>query len=351
MFCGILNVYKEAGFTSNDVVAKLRGILHQKKIGHSGTLDPDAEGTLPVLLGDATRLSDRMTDQSKTYQCVLLLGCRTDTQDISGTVLSRGDVNCSEDKVKDAVYSFQGDYEQTPPMYSAKKINGQKLYDLARKGITVERKSALVRINSISIDKIELPYLTMTVDCSKGTYIRTLCADIGEKLGCGGCMAKLKRTRAGGLYAEDGLRLSEIEKLAAAGTIGEKIIPAEEFFLHCLRVRTSQLGDKKLLNGNPLTPREIGIFRQNEELTPGIENASYLRLPGDFYPEQLRVCDSRGVFMAVYRYCEKDGLYRPDLMFLNSAAEDTSRKQIRSQDIYSEHMLHLPYSGSNDEKI
>ncbi len=326
MFCGVLNVYKEAGFTSNDVVAKLRGILHQKKIGHAGTLDPDAEGTLPVLLGDATRLSDRLGGHTKTYHCVLIRGCGTDTQDISGTALSRSELSSGEDEVCKVIHSFVGGYEQTPPMYSAKKVNGQKLYDLARKGICIERKSKFVSIPSICIEKIELPYVTMTVDCSRGTYIRTLCEDIGEKLGCGGCMAKLTRTRVGGLYAEDGLKLSEIEKLAGAGAIGEKIIPVEEFFLDYLRVRTSQLEDKKLYNGNPLKAHDLGIYRQDENASESAENALSIHLPGNYYPDKVRVCDSRGIFLAIYRYCEKDAFYRPEMMFLNSAAEDTARK-------------------------
>ena len=140
MYNGIMNIYKEAGFTSNDVVAKLRGICRQKKIGHTGTLDPDAEGVLPVCLGKATKLCDLLTDKEKTYRAVLLLGKTTDTQDISGTVLSEAPVTAEEEKVREAILSFVGDYDQIPPMYSALKVNGQKLCDLARAGKEVERK-------------------------------------------------------------------------------------------------------------------------------------------------------------------------------------------------------------------
>ena len=201
MFNGIINVYKEEGFTSNDVVAKLRGILHQRKIGHAGTLDPAAVGVLPVLLGSGCRISEYMMDHDKTYRAKLLLGVTTDTQDTTGTVLESRDVSTlSEKDVTEAVLSFQGEYDQIPPMYSAKQINGKRLYDLAREGITVERRPVRVKIDALRIESVALPEVTFTVDCSKGTYIRTLCADIGEKLGCGGALAHLSRIRVGASY-------------------------------------------------------------------------------------------------------------------------------------------------------
>ena len=181
MINGIVNVYKEKGFTSHDVVAKLRGILHQKKIGHTGTLDPEAEGVLPVCLGNATRLCDMLTDKDKTYRAVLLLGQTTDTQDTTGTVLSTCAEIPSEEAVRSAVTGFIGPYEQVPPMYSALKVGGKKLYELAREGKTVERQARTVQIYGITIEDIQLPRVTMTVSCSKGTYIRTLCHDIGER--------------------------------------------------------------------------------------------------------------------------------------------------------------------------
>ena len=317
MFSGILNVRKEAGFTSNDVVAKLRGILRQRKIGHAGTLDPDATGVLPVLLGSATRLSGRMTDKTKAYRCVLLLGKTTDTQDISGTVLSEHSTDyLTEEMAEKAVFSFLGSYEQTPPMYSAKKVGGRKLYDLARQGITVERKSVPVEILSIRIEEMNLPRLVLNVSCSKGTYIRTLCADIGEKLGCGGCMEKLERIRSGGLYIEDSISLAEIEELLREGRLEEKIIPAEEMFLDLLRVRTGSGADRKLKNGNALRPAELGLYRPGECSIQKAENAPAIRIPEEYFPERLRVCDSMGNFLAVYRFDPSEGIYRPDLMFL-----------------------------------
>lgn len=190
---GILNVYKEPGFTSHDVVAKLRGICKQKKIGHTGTLDPEASGVLPVCLGNATKLCDLLTDKDKEYRAVLLLGVETDTQDTTGQILAEKEVNADEEDVRSAILSFVGPYDQIPPMYSALKVNGQKLCDLARKGQVVERKSRRITIHSIEIEDISLPRVTMRVACSRGTYIRTLCHDIGQKLGCGGAMERLER--------------------------------------------------------------------------------------------------------------------------------------------------------------
>ena len=209
---GIINVYKEKGFTSFDVVAKLRGILKQKRIGHTGTLDPDATGVLLVCLGNATKVCDLLTDKDKEYEAVLLLGKTTDTQDISGQVLREAKVTASEDEVCRTIQSFVGEYDQIPPMYSALKVNGRKLCDLAREGITVERKARRVTIYSIEILSVCLPEVKMRVHCSKGTYIRTLCQDIGEALGCGGCMRELVRTRVSCFSIEEAQTLAEIEK-------------------------------------------------------------------------------------------------------------------------------------------
>lgn len=293
MFNGIINVYKEEGYTSNDVVAKLRGILHQKKIGHAGTLDPAATGVLPVLLGCGCRLSEYLTDHDKTYRAVLQLGITTDTQDLTGTVLTRQDPSgVTEDDVRSAILSFLGEYDQVPPMYSAKQIGGKRLYELAREGKTVERRSVRVRIDSIQVESVQLPEAVFTVTCTRGTYIRTLCADIGEKLGCGGAMKSLVRTRVGGFYLEDACTLGQIEALAEKGELSNRIIPAEEMFLDCLRVRTVPGSDKKLLNGNRLETEEIG-------------------LPERGAGQLLRVCTSSGDFIAVYRRDENSGSYVP----------------------------------------
>ena len=194
MYNGIINVYKEKGYTSFDVVARMRGICGQKKIGHNGTLDPDAEGVLPVCLGKATKVCDMLTDSDKVYRAVMQLGIETDTQDLTGTVLSACEVPVlTETEIRDVIRTFQGEIMQVPPMYSALKVNGKKLCDLARAGVTVERKARPVTIYEIRIERVELPEIELTVSCSKGTYIRTLCHDIGQKFGCGAAMKSLLR--------------------------------------------------------------------------------------------------------------------------------------------------------------
>ena len=203
MLNGVIIVNKEKDFTSHDAVAKLRGILKQKKIGHTGTLDPQAEGVLPVCLGNATKLCDILTDKKKEYVATLLLGVATDTQDMTGTVQKKAPVTASEAQVEEAVASFMGKSMQLPPMYSALKVNGKKLYELAREGKEVERQPRPIEIYELEILSMELPEVKLRVLCSKGTYIRTLCADIGEKLGCGGAMKSLLRTRVGDFYLKD----------------------------------------------------------------------------------------------------------------------------------------------------
>ena len=199
MFHGVINIYKEPGFTSHDVVAKLRGILRQKKIGHTGTLDPAAEGVLPVCLGKGTKLCDLLTDKRKTYQAVLLLGTETDTQDMTGTILSEKPTEqLTEPAVRGAAESFVGPYMQVPPMYSALKVDGKKLYEIARRGGEVAREARPVTIGELTVlGEADGDYV-LRVRCSKGTYIRTLCHDIGAALGCGGVMSALRRTEVGG---------------------------------------------------------------------------------------------------------------------------------------------------------
>ena len=222
---GIINVYKEKGYTSHDVVAVLRKIAGQKKIGHTGTLDPDATGVLPVCLGRATKLCDLLTDRHKTYEAVLLLGKTTDTQDISGAILKEQPTDhLNEAEVTKVIESFKGTYDQIPPMYSALKVNGKKLYELAREGKTVERKSRKVTIYQIHIKEIQLPRVRMEVTCSKGTYIRTLCHDIGNLLGTGGCMEELTRTKVGRFELKDSLKLEELRDLAQNGWLEDALI-------------------------------------------------------------------------------------------------------------------------------
>ncbi len=218
---GFINIYKEAGWTSMDVCARLRRILGMKKIGHAGTLDPMAEGVLPVALGRATRDVDRVGDGTKTYEAGMLLGLETDTEDITGKAVRTcsDDTFPSEEEIRRAVLSFVGPYEQKTPMYSARKVGGKKLYQYARAGIEVERKTRTVEILEIEILEITPPHVRFRVTCTKGTYIRTLCRDIGEMLGCGACMESLIRTRVGDFLAGNALKIADVESLEAEGAV------------------------------------------------------------------------------------------------------------------------------------
>ena len=292
---GVIVIRKEKGFTSHDVVAKLRGILHMKKIGHTGTLDPDAEGVLPVALGKATRLVDMITDKEKTYEAVMRLGVITDTQDMSGTVLSQTtELSVTEEELCTVVSSFVGDYMQVPPMYSALKVNGKKLYELAREGKTVERKPRPVHFYEIEILDISFPLVRFRVTCSKGTYIRTLCHDIGEKLGCGAAMESLLRTKVGRFTLDDAITLAQTEEAVKKGTIESKILGIEEILAEYPRVCCTKEGDRLLANGNPLV----------QALVDAQEKKGWIRM-----------CSSEGSFAGVYQWGEKRNRYFPVKMF------------------------------------
>ena len=306
MVNGIINVYKEKGYTSFDVVAKLRGIFKQKKIGHTGTLDPDAEGVLPVCLGKATKVCDLLTDKSKEYEAVLLLGKVTDTQDITGTVLEEKDVKVTEEAVRETVLSFVGDYMQIPPMYSALKVNGKKLCDLAREGKTVERQARPVKILTIDILDVTLPRVRMRVHCSKGTYIRTLCQDIGEKLGCGGCMESLLRTRVGEFALADAIKLSEVEAYVIAhrsdATETEEMqLPflqaVDTVFLKYESATVDGQFRKYLYNGNRLRPEMFLEEHESMRMAP------------------VRVYDDEGAFFGIYEYQAEKEDYKPLKVF------------------------------------
>ena len=297
MYDGIINVYKEKGYTSFDVVAKMRGILGQKKVGHTGTLDPEAEGVLPVCAGKGTKLCDMLTDHDKTYRATLLLGIDTDTQDTTGTVLAKKSTEgLSEEAVREAILSFIGNYDQIPPMYSALKVNGKKLCDLAREGIVVERKARPVTIYDIRIEEICLPEVVMTVSCSKGTYIRTLCHDIGEKLSVGGCMKTLLRTKVDRFLIEDSLTLAELQKRKEEGRLSEAVLPIETVFASYGEIRAAEEGlDKLVRNGNP--------FRYTEKKDVADKAA-------------FRVYGREGQFIGVYEYSEEKRMFYPRKIFL-----------------------------------
>lgn len=298
MINGIIVIHKEIGFTSHDVVAKMRGICGQKKIGHTGTLDPAATGVLPVCLGSATKLCDMLTDKDKEYVAELLLGVETDTQDTTGEILSQRSVDVSEEEVRLAAESFIGAYNQVPPMYSALKVNGKKLYELAREGKEVERAARPVEIHELEILEMNLPVVKMRVACSKGTYIRTLCADIGEKLGCGGTMQSLKRTRVGSFTLNDALTLGELQEKKGAGVLGTVAIPVDEVFAEYPALHVREEFRKLLDNGNSFFP--------NQTIEKKRHNAG----------EWVRVYREDNTFVGVYAYEESRKWYKPVKMFL-----------------------------------
>lgn len=276
---GILNVLKPAGMTSFDVVAYLRGLLEIKKIGHAGTLDPMAVGVLPVCIGKATKAIEFMMDKDKLYRAELTLGITTDTQDSTGNVLSFCDVECTDEEIDKAIASFEGKYLQLPPMYSALKVDGKKLYELAREGRQVERKHREVHIylsRVIRVDRADGVRVLVDVHCSKGTYIRTLCADIGERLGCGGHMSFLLRKKAGSFDINSAYTLEGLLQMKEKGLVGQAFSSVDSIF--------------KKLDGITLDDIQAKKFRNGMELAvPGHLSAS----------RHVRVYCARGGFMAL----------------------------------------------------
>ena len=297
MVNGIINVYKEKGYTSFDVVAKMRGIFGQKKIGHTGTLDPDAQGVLPVCLGKATKVCDLLTDKDKVYKATMLLGVQTDTLDISGKVCNKAIVNVTEQQVRDVISTFVGTIEQVPPMYSALKVNGKKLYELAREGKTIERKARKVSIYDIIIDEICLPEVVMTVSCSKGTYIRSLCDDIGTKLGCYGCMKELLRTKVACFDIEDAYKISEIEKLKES-----IVLPVDMLFENLPAVNTVLMAQKLIENGNRVPAEMINADcgKQKKYDDEG----------------RYRIYNSEDSFVGIYTYKAQTDDFKPVKIFM-----------------------------------
>ena len=297
MVNGIINVYKEKGYTSFDVVAKLRGIFHQKKIGHTGTLDPDAQGVLPVCLGKATRVCDLLTDKDKVYKAVLLLGQETDTQDITGQVLNQAKVNVTEQAVYDVISQFVGRQKQVPPMYSALKVNGKKLYELARAGKEVERQARHVDLPAIEILEIKFPVVKFRVECSKGTYIRSLCADIGEKLCCGGTMQSLVRTRVGEFRLADALTLAQLQELRDTERLEEALLPTDRIFSDFPMLHVEEKWRKLIDNGNAFYPGQT------------VEQTTH---PAGEWVRIYREDDS---FVGIYAYDETKEWYKPVKVF------------------------------------
>ena len=244
---GIVIIDKPAGWTSQDVVSKLRGVFQTRRIGHGGTLDPMATGVLPVFVGRATRGVEFFEHAEKTYEAVLQLGITTDTEDTTGTVLEEKPVPVTQAQFLTVLEAFRGEIQQIPPMYSALKVNGQKLYELARKGKEVARKPRTITIHQLDCLEFGDATAKIRVRCSKGTYIRTLCKDIGEKLGCGGCMAALRRIGAGAYSIEEATPLAD---LVAADNPGAFLRPVDSMFTQYKAITLSPNQEKRCRNGN-----------------------------------------------------------------------------------------------------
>lgn len=264
---GILCVNKPKGFTSFDVVAKLRGILKIKRLGHGGTLDPMATGVLPVFVGNATKACDIMPDQSKSYRAGFRLGETSDTQDVTGKILSSSDMPVSLEELNDVIPLFTGKIMQLPPMYSAVQVGGRRLYDLARQGIEVEREPREIIINKLTLENYdsESRQGTLFIDCSKGTYIRTIISDIGEKLGCGGIMTELERTSSSGFELEDCYTFPQIQAAADEDRLGELIIPIERAFAKLPKLRLGEAQTRMYRCGVKLDLSRIFNILDNAE--------------------------------------------------------------------------------------
>ena len=301
MIDGILNVYKEQDYTSFDVVAKLRGILKQKKIGHTGRLDPMAEGVLLVCLGKATKLVDLLTEGDKCYRATMKLGYETDTEDVTGETTAEGDAavlaQLTQADVERAILSFVGKYDQIPPMYSAIKKDGKKLYEYARAGIEVKREPRPVEIYAIQdITKEADDTYSFDVYCSKGTYIRSLCRDIGRKLSCLAALSGLLRKEVHGFSVTDALTLQEIEVRQADGTLQDAILPVDALLKQYPAYEITEQAENYLRNGNKLSPRFFKDMGERRDM-------------------RIRVYHA-GKFAALYDYKEEEQIYKPFKMFL-----------------------------------
>ena len=276
-YCGIIILNKPVGISSHRCVGIVRRALNMKKVGHTGTLDPDASGVLPILVGTATRAAEFLTAEDKCYRAKILLGTRTDTLDMAGTVLEENEVSVTEDEIKTAIGKFIGNISQIPPMYSAIQVNGQRLYTLARQGIDIEREPRAITVFSIDIVSLALPFLTVDVHCSKGTYIRTLASDIGDELGCGACISELERTSSGDFAIENSITPEELNALTEKGEAHRALLPLDSFFRDYDKIYLDKKRADRVKNG-------VSIFYRGKE-------------QGKFY----RLYDENGEFIALAR--------------------------------------------------
>ncbi len=290
---GILCVNKPQNFTSFDVVAKLRGILQMKRLGHGGTLDPMATGVLPVFVGTATKACDIMPNSTKSYRAGFRLGMTTDTQDITGKLLSSSETEVTRKALEEVLPRFIGDIMQLPPMYSAVQVNGRRLYDLARQGIEVERTARAITVDGLVLESYDETSRegVVSIACSKGTYIRTIINDIGEALGCGGIMTSLVRTSSGGFTLDDCFTLEEIQRARDEGRLEELILPIERVFVTLPKLRLNEVQTRMYRNGVKLDLGRIRNIKDNcaEYAVYGFDGGFIGTAHADFGEKILRV--------------------------------------------------------------
>jgi len=300
---GVFPLWKDAGMTSHDCVSKARRLFRMKRIGHTGTLDPDVSGVLPLCLGRATRIVEYLQEQPKTYEAEMTIGYATDTEDAGGSVVERAErVDLTEARILDAISRFVGDIEQTPPMYSAVKVDGKRLYELARQGVEVERASRVVTIYGIDVREIvwaePYPIVRMTVVCSKGTYVRTLCVDIGRALGYPAVMSALTRTGSGAIRRDMCVTFEEAERLSASDELASRIVPADEALSFLPSGQVSEAAVAPARQGRKLYAKAV----RPSDPTAVIPNALF-RLYGE------------NKFLGIYRIDETAETYVPVKLF------------------------------------
>jgi tRNA pseudouridine55 synthase len=254
---GVLNINKSGGMTSHDVVDVVRRLYHVRKVGHTGTLDPRGTGVLPICVGRATKIAQFLTAADKEYEMVIRLGVTTDTQDADGKVIDEAEVRVTREGVEAALGSFRGEIQQIPPLFSAKRVRGERLYKVARRGEDVPREPVTVQMYAIRLTAFDSPFVTLSVHCSKGTYARTLADDLGKMLGCGAHLYSLVRVRAGRFELKDALTLHELTALVDAGKGDDPLIPVEEALDHLPAVRVLPEASRLILHGSPVTAQQV----------------------------------------------------------------------------------------------
>lgn len=303
---GILNINKPAGMTSFDVVTRVKRLTGQRHSGHAGTLDPQATGVLPICLGQATRVVEYLFNETKTYRAVLRIGITTDTYDSTGKVIMEKDASpINREQIEEALKSFQGNITQTPPMYSALKHNGQPLYKLARTGIEVERKSRPVRIDSLQILDWQSPLLTLDIVCGKGTYIRSLAHDLGQKLGCGANMQDLTRLRVGPFKIEESLNLLQMEEIAKSGDWQPYLFPIDYVLMDFPVLVVNEEQRCSLIHGSP-----VSLSLRANPPTTSMEDKQICRV----YTED-------GSFLGMVRYQSENQRWQPEKIFWQKCCE------------------------------